>query len=214
MDALFDAEHRGHDGDYALRREHLLMRPLEPRCFSNQSGFSLIEVLVALIIIAVGMLGLAKIQALAYGSTGTANLRSLAAIQASSIASAMHSNRNYWSSVANGFTYGFVGTATVTSTDSGVTSSSNTCTAAACTATQIAALDLANWHTAISGNGVLPGVLPNATANIACAVAASAPVACTIQLQWSETTTAINSQSSGYVVSGSGSVPYTLYVVP
>jgi type IV pilus assembly protein PilV len=184
------------------------MRPLEPRVFSNQSGFSLVEVLVALIIIAVGMLGLAKIQALAYGSTGTANLRSLAAIQASSIASVMHSNRSYWSAVTNGFTYGFVGTAAANSTDSAVASSSNTCSSATCTARQIAALDLANWHTAVTS------VLPNATANIACAVTASTPVTCTIQLQWSETSTAINSQSSGNVVSGSGSVPYTLYVVP
>jgi type IV pilus assembly protein PilV len=184
------------------------MRPLKPRAFSDQSGFSLIEVLVALIIIAVGMLGLAKIQALAYGSTGTANLRSLAAIQASSIASVMHSNRNYWSAVANGFTYGFVGTAAATSTDTAVASSSNTCTAAACTAAQVAALDLASWHTAVTS------VLPNATANIACAVTASAPVTCTIQLQWSETNNAINSQTTGNVMSGSGSVPYTLYVVP
>jgi type IV pilus assembly protein PilV len=190
------------------------MRPLEPRAFSSQSGFSLVEVLVALIIIAVGMLGLAKIQALAYGSTGTANLRSLAAIQASSIASVMHSNRNYWSAVANGFTYAFVGTAAATSTDTAVASSSNTCSTATCTAAQIAALDLANWHLAIAGNGVLPGVLPNATANIACAVTASSPVTCTIQLQWSETNNAINSQTTGNVMSGSGSVPYTLYVVP
>jgi prepilin-type N-terminal cleavage/methylation domain-containing protein len=39
---------------------------------SRASGFTLVEVLVALIIIAVGMLGLAKIQALAYASTGIA----------------------------------------------------------------------------------------------------------------------------------------------
>ena len=47
----------------------------------HERGFSLIEVLVALIIIGVGMLGIAKIQALSYASTGTAAQRSIAAIR-------------------------------------------------------------------------------------------------------------------------------------
>ncbi len=183
------------------------MRSLRPGVLTGQAGFSLVEVLVSLIIIAVGMLGLAKIQALAFGSTGTANLRSLAAIQASSMASAMHTNRNYWSVVANGFTYSFVGTAAATSSDSAVATSSSNCTAAACSAPLIAALDLSKWKTNVTS------ILPNATANIACSVTTSTPVTCTIQLQWSETSTAIDSQSNN-VMLGSGTVPYTLYVVP
>ena len=54
---------------------------------TRRSGVTLVEVLVALIIIAVGMLGLAKIQALAYASTGIASSQSLAAMQASSLVS-------------------------------------------------------------------------------------------------------------------------------
>src|ERR1700756_1191655 len=59
-------------------------------------GFSLIEVMVALIIISVGLLGIAKMQALALASTGTARLRALASIEAASLASIMHSDRAYW----------------------------------------------------------------------------------------------------------------------
>src|SRR5579862_6704677 len=82
-------------------------------------GFSLIEVLVALIIIGVGMLGIAKIQALAYASTGTAAARSIAAIEASSLAAAMRANRDYWT------TAGVAATQTITTTAANVVSSTD-----------------------------------------------------------------------------------------
>src|SRR5689334_6960443 len=59
-------------------------------------GFSLIEVMVAVIVICVGLLGIAKMQALALSNTTTARMRSLAALEAASLAAAMHSNRQYW----------------------------------------------------------------------------------------------------------------------
>ena len=59
-------------------------------------GFSLIEVMVALIIIAVGMLGIAKMQALALSTTESSGTRSLVAIEAASLAASMHADRDYW----------------------------------------------------------------------------------------------------------------------
>ncbi len=53
---------------------------------SRTQGFSLIEVMVALIIIAVGMLGIAKMQALALSNTESSGVRSLVAIEAASLA--------------------------------------------------------------------------------------------------------------------------------
>jgi len=47
-----------------------------PPC-AREQGFTLVEVLVALLVTAVGLLGIAKIQALAYASTGSASVRSL-----------------------------------------------------------------------------------------------------------------------------------------
>jgi len=56
--------------------------------------------MVALVITAIGLLGIAKIQALAYSSTGSAGMRSLVAVQAAGLAASMHANRNYWSGLA------------------------------------------------------------------------------------------------------------------
>ncbi len=64
---------------------------------SRARGFTLLEVMIALVITSIGLLGIAKIQALAYASTGSASLRSLVAMQAAGLASSMHTNRNYWS---------------------------------------------------------------------------------------------------------------------
>src|SRR5204863_9281896 len=60
------------------------------------AGFSLLEVLVTLIVIAIGLLGLAKTQAAAVSNTQVSRVRSLIALQAESLAGAMHGNRGYW----------------------------------------------------------------------------------------------------------------------
>src|SRR5579871_1527755 len=60
------------------------------------AGFSLIEVMVALIVLSVGLLGIARMQTLALSSTNVASKRSLAAIEAASLAASMHENRGYW----------------------------------------------------------------------------------------------------------------------
>ena len=166
---------------------------------SGARGFSLVEVLVALVIIGVGMLGLAKIQALAYASTDTASLRSLAALQASSLASAMHANRNYWSVVPAGFSYQFAGT-TINSSDAALTGAP--CTNA-CAAGPLAAYDVQQWVAAVNA------ILPNATGIISCP--ATNPVTCGITLSWGESNVAINAQAHGYTMAAP---IYTLYVVP
>jgi type IV pilus assembly protein PilV len=168
------------------------------RC--SAGGFSLVEVLVALVIIGIGMLGIAKIQALAYASTSTSTLRSLAALQASSLASAMHANRNYWSVVTAGFSYQFTGTAAPTTTDATLTGAG--CTAA-CAAGPLAAHDVQQWVAAVNA------ILPNATGSISCPTVN--PVTCGIQLSWGESNVAINTQAQGNTMAAP---TYTLYVVP
>jgi len=61
-------------------------------------GFSLLEVMVALVVLSVGLLGVVKLESVAYSSTNVASKRSLAALQAASLAAAMHVNRGYWNS--------------------------------------------------------------------------------------------------------------------
>ncbi|WP_205077623.1 type IV pilus modification protein PilV [Marinobacter salexigens] len=52
----------------------------------RQGGFSLIEVLIAVLILAIGLLGVAGVQYLSLKRTSDANLHSLATLQAQSIA--------------------------------------------------------------------------------------------------------------------------------
>jgi type IV pilus assembly protein PilV len=184
--------------------------------FATQSGFSLIEVLVSLVIVSVGLLGIAKMQALAYSSTGVAGKRSIAAIQASSLASSMSANRSYWAALTaptNTTVNGLV----VASTDGALAVPTN-CTqgaAAPCAPNQVAAYDVQSWAKA------LQPLLSNAQATIAC-ITLNVPVNCTITLTWTENEVAINSQEAAAakaaLVAGTPAAlqlpSYTLYVQP
>jgi type IV pilus assembly protein PilV len=190
------------------------------RTHLRAAGFTLVEVLVALIIIAVGMLGLAKIQALAYASTSIAGSQSLAALQASSLVSAMRANRSYWSAVTVPFTFSFtrLGTTTsgtttlVTVSDGALSSTSNNCTiggnSPACTPPQLAAYDLnqatGGW---IAGLGA---VLPNSTGTISCPTASG----CSITITWTENNVSVNAQTQGANASALQAQSYTVFVVP
>ena len=179
-------------------------------------GFSLVEVMIALVVLSIGLLGIAKIQALAYASTGTASVRSLAAIEAGSLASAMRANRAYWSVFAPanaGITV--VGT-TVSSPDAtfnGLLAATQDCSAtgtAPCSATVQAAFDLQQWALALSQ------ILPNAGATVACENL-TLPVDCTVTVTWNEKAVAINKQGVVTVSAANtlnGQQSYTLYVEP
>lgn len=187
---------------------------------ARQRGFSLIEVMVAVIIIAVGMLGIAKMQALGLSTTESSGVRSLVAIEAASLAASMHTNRDYW--VAGpppaSFTVDVAttgpGTRSVTITDpTNTLNAAPTCgTTSACTAgnaSQIAAYDVQQWGAALAQ------VVPAARATITCNNTVP-PLSCTIQIQWAENVT---STSNGAAATSSGanalnSPLYTLYVEP
>jgi type IV pilus assembly protein PilV len=164
-------------------------------------GFSLMEVMVALVVSTVGLLGLAKMESLAISSTSVAGSRSLAAIEASSLAAAMHANPGYWQS-------GVV-TSIVISSSANPYSAAPTCTtpgATSCVPQAMAFNDLNQWAAAV--NSVLPGYL----ATITCSQAIGVPVTCTIQLQWTENGVAVNTQQSQ--MSSLATPKYVLYVQP
>ena len=173
-------------------------------------GFSLVEVMVALIVCSVGLLGLAKMESLAIASTDVAGTRALAAMEASSLAAMMHANRAYWGG-------GFALASTTVQVTSGavVISNASLTTVAACTSTgssacnytQMAAYDLQNW----GGLNGLQAMLPGYLATIACSTSGY-PITCTIQIVWSENGVAITPQQTQMT---SLALPtYTVYVEP
>lgn len=203
---------------------HLKHQPMSLRA----RGFSLIEVLVALLVISIGLLGIAKMQALALANTNGGRLRALAAIEAASLAASMQVQRNYWGSLTSNLTVtvaSTAGSATVTSGDTtqngtvtcpasasaSSTTMSNcsgpvdcTSTASPCTAQQMAAYDLQQWA------GRLQGILgPSAAASIVCTVT-SPPVSCQIIVNWAEETVNSNATETGTMAIPS----YTLFVNP
>jgi type IV pilus assembly protein PilV len=160
---------------------------------SPAAGFSLVEVLVALVVISVGLLGVAKMQALALSNTSSARLRSLAAIQASSLATAMHADRAYWATIA---VVPFTASAQsgVASSADGVLSPElanataagpvNYClqggagSVAPCAPVSVAAADLQTWAADLNN------LIPNAQATIFCDV--GTPLTCKVSLSWVE----------------------------
>jgi type IV pilus assembly protein PilV len=115
------------------------------RVIRKQSGFTLAEVLVALVIFAFGMLGVAGLQMKAMMGMDTAQFRSVAALKAGEMAERIRANP--------GATY------------SGVSGTDNACRAAHyddrhatpddCTASELAADDIEDWTGELAGR--LPG---------------------------------------------------------
>lgn len=191
--------------------------------FKTAHGFTLLEVLIALVVTSIGLLGIAKMQALAYASTGTASSRSLIAMETAGLASMMRANRIYWGgsgpsswTTANVLTVDISG-GVVTISDSGLnttaassTFSNNFCAqgggGAPCSnSATLAASDLHMWADGLMK--LMPGT--NIKATVTCPAGVT-PINCTIQVGWSENTVGINAQS----VSGATNKSYLLYVEP
>ena len=174
----------------------------------RHSGFSLLEVMVALIVMSVGLLGIAKMQALALASTATARTRSLAALEAASLASTMRADRAYWAAVTADPNVAITGTA-VTAADATLLATSPACDSVpnVCPASRIAARDLQEWATDLSQQ------IAGETAFINCTPSKTAPTACTINIQWKEKQIASNQQQAAAAQTPTP-VTYTLYVDP
>ena len=104
----------------------------------GQSGFTLIEVLVSALVLVIGLVGVAGLQALSLKNNQSAYMRSQASSAAYDLADRMRSN-------VTGAQAGFYDPATAIIRD--------TCTTAVgCSPQQLAQNDLAEWNAAIAAN--------------------------------------------------------------
>jgi type IV pilus assembly protein PilV len=169
---------------------------------ARMRGFTIVEVMVALVVSTIGLLGLAKMESLALSSTSVASSRSLAAILASSMGAAMHANPGYWQS-------GLATTAVVKAGSISGVAAGGTCLvagASSCTPANMAYYDLTQWQTALGQ------VLQGYVATITCSTTTGVPVTCSIQLQWAENAVASNTQQSN--MANVSQPTYTLLVQP
>ena len=182
-------------------------------------GFSLIEMLVALLVISIGLLGIAKMQALALSNTSGGRIRALAAIEAGGLASAIASDRNYWGNVSTlniTVTAGSTGPS-ISSSDTTLASTSScnvgdTPNIAPCTSNQMAAYDLNSWAKEFQGIMAVTGAT-NYFAQITCSayVTANGQVTCQITVNWAENNVLANTSQT---TTGMAAPSYTLYVSP
>lgn len=136
-----------------------------PGNMSRSAGFSIVEALVALVVLSIGMLGIAALYVESLRAGRSAIYRTQAVNLASDMADRIRANRNARASyvLAAGDAPGLRGCAP----DGGATSS-------ACTPDALAEDDLARWLTAIDAQ--LPGRgNQNASGTVAVATPAAAP---------------------------------------
>src|SRR5258708_4581144 len=119
----------------------------------GSAGFSLVEVMVALVVMSIGLLGLAKMESLALSSTNVAGFRAIAAIEASSLAAAMHANPGYWAGGhAPAITNIYYSSGALTISDAGLATAVTCLTVGtgSCAPAAMAAYDVQQWATDLS----------------------------------------------------------------
>ena len=122
---------------------------------SRQKGFSLIEALVAFLVLSVGMLGIASMQTLAIRAGETATWRSAAVVKAEEIMERIRSNKTVLSS--------YISATGAAGTNHGCDDLTGTVTT--CTAVQLAEYDVFQWKQGLIE--VLPPDVVNTTGSIA-----------------------------------------------
>jgi type IV pilus assembly protein PilV len=141
------------------------------------AGFSLVEALVALVVLSIGMLGIAALHVESLRSGRTALTRTTAITLAADMADRIRANRT-----ATKADY----EAVVTSAD---TNAKCLPAGAGCTPAELARHDKAVWLGAIAGRVVggvtIPGLLPGGTGTVTCDDTTT-PKTFTITITWSE----------------------------
>jgi len=164
---------------------------------NKQSGFTMVEVMVSVVVLAFGALGMAGLQMQAINNSEQGRYSSIAAIEASSVVATMKANVAYWGSPPStvsvqGIPAGTASNAVVTGGPTGLTfvACPTTSLLTFCTPVQMAYNDLATWGANIANT------LPVGTLGISCNTTVS-PAVCLVTISWQEKNVALHNPQTG-----------------
>lgn len=151
---------------------------------TQQLGFSLFEVLIALLVLSVGLLGLANLQGQSMTSSYNAHLRTQATSLAQSMVDRMRANRMHASAISNNY---------ITTMSDAPPTTTVDCATATCSAEQMALFDVKEWKCTLgmyvdnnNCNGLAEqATLPNGTGSVSAPDAATGQT--TVIVQWTDT---------------------------
>jgi type IV pilus assembly protein PilV len=155
---------------------------LNQRKVSRANGFTLVEVLVSLVVLAIGLLGIAKLMLLSSHSNDSAYLRSQATALAYEMLDNMRANRQ--EALPPNSSYNTAAAAPVVFPYPGTP-----CVGTACTSTtQVALYDLSQWGMRLDANsGLVPaGALPNGRGSVATVTDGNNETTVTIVVSWND----------------------------
>ncbi|NNM51010.1 MAG: prepilin-type N-terminal cleavage/methylation domain-containing protein [Pseudomonadales bacterium] len=170
---------------------------------TRMHGFSMVEVLVAVVIVAIGLLGMAKIDAVSVSEGGVSATRAVVAMDVASLAGAMRANEMFWQTTSVPTLVTLTSSTTSKKTSVNVATPTNltvgqvpsgNCANMLCSPAQMAAWDLSQYATALTQ------IIPNGSSTITCLAAVvnavtpslSSPATCQIAVTWTENSVAIN----------------------
>lgn len=136
----------------------------------RQRGFTLVEVLVSLVVLSIGLLGMARLILLSSHSNDSAYMRS----QATALAYEMLDNMRANAAAAEAHSYD-TPLSSIPATPTSCVPPSGT----ACSQTQLALYDVYSWKQHLAG-----GALPSGTGSVV--TSTSTPVSATIVVQWDD----------------------------
>jgi type IV pilus assembly protein PilV len=146
-----------------------------------QRGIGMIEVLIAVLIVSIGFLGMAALQAKALSTNNSAMARSMATVASYSILDAMRAD------LVNAGTGAYNGTVTASS-----------CPAAGST---LASSQLSAWCNQL---GLALGAVASTTGAVNCSAAGSTSVDCVITIQFDDSRAGVGGSSTQQVVTRAG----------
>jgi type IV pilus assembly protein PilV len=159
----------------------------------KQNGFTIVEAMVALVILLFGILGAIAMQSAAVSNTKIAADRSLAAIHASSILSKMNTNEDYWQTIPVGFDIAIAADGTISDLGGGsdgadLNAATADCVSDVCSPLETAAHNVKNWvlgGTSFGSAGGISNRLPSAAARIR-RIGNDFPVMLEVTIRWNE----------------------------